>query len=181
MRELLESLSKSSGLTPEELQEFKEEGQISIQSSFYKDGLEVSDSETRAGKQPSDKILSRAGQAKAFAAELDRMLSGSGLKPTKNKYITMDVREDELRIALDLTAKNGLSAEITVEYADGKTEFRMDFDLSDHPELDFNPAKWSSSDGDILTRIKNGALALRELTDDVNDFRKFWPDFGKGR
>ena len=56
----------------------------------------------------------------------------------------------------------------------------MTTDLSDESGLNFNPADWDGR-SDLLKRVQTGRGMLAMLEEDVLSFRKFWPDFGKGR
>jgi hypothetical protein len=182
LRQLIENTEKyGGGLTSDELQYFRDEGMLDIDSSFFKEGYQLYDVDTRAGKQPTEGVLRLASKAKTFASKLDGMLSGTGLKPTNRSAISMNVHAEDITVALDLRADNGLEAEIEVEFdVNGKISMSMTTDLSDESGLNFNPADWDGR-SDLLKRVQTGRGMLAMLEEDMLSFRKFWPDFGKGR
>jgi hypothetical protein len=140
------------------------------------------DAEIDGKELPTD-----AAEVTAFLAELGKRLDASGLKlnPKKTVYVsTMD--DGSWLIYLDLKAKNGLAADLRA-YGDRKDGKKIDFevetigpDASDGlPSND--PLKLRLQKLDLLDALKEAADVAKGHAEDVLDFRKLDPDFGKGR
>lgn len=125
--------------------------------------------------------------ARAFAAELGRRIVASGLKQDKRQKVEISAdKHDDWSTMLDLTAKNGLSAEIYV-YADRKTGKKLSFEVTaigpdesnDLPSND--PLKLHMKKLDLLDSLEEAASVAKGHAEDVLAFRKLDPDFGKYR
>lgn len=125
-----------------------------------------------------------AAAALAFAAELGRRVDAAGLQ-RKGKFGGFDCnRAEDWDALIDLEGKNGLAVEFRVT-ADRKTGKITDIRIlaigpdasSDLPSND--PLLLHTKKTDLLDAFEEAASVAKGHAEDVRDFRKFDPDFGK--
>lgn len=186
MKRLVEATGSSSGFTPVKKQ--RDEGRVleMIVSAGRSLGEITAEIDTF---DPDDypPLATDAAAARALAAELGKRFDAAGLKQSKGQEVTIQAdRHGEWEFVLDASAKNGLSAEIYV-YADRKTGKNLTFEVKamgpdgsgDLPSND--PLKLWMKGADLLNALQEAASVAKGHAEDVLDFRKLVPDFGKGK